>query len=146
MRRPPHPKDFKGAPGEWQHWNELWKRHAFADDPSTGWEPGPGEPEYDRDITKDTCRACSRQRGEVEVEYELNGRRFTVSEVPDPCLGILPGVGQACCGHGRHGRGVYITGPGFGELLGPSAAVKMRELGGNPPPAAFYLDPIDGST
>jgi hypothetical protein len=111
---------------------------------ATGWEPDPGEPEYDRDITKDRCRACGRLRGEVEVEYEFAGKRVTFNEVPDPCLGMLPGVGQACCGHGRYGDSVYILGRGFGELKGPAAARKMRELGGDPPPQAFYLDPIGG--
>jgi hypothetical protein len=125
---------------EWQFADELMRRQR--DDESVGWEPGPGEPEYDRDITKDRCRACGRPRGSVEVEYELDGRQVTGTEVPDPCLGMLPGVLFACCGHGRHGNSVYISGPGVRGLTGPAAALKMRELGGDPPPAAFLLDPL----
>lgn len=56
---------------------------------------------------------------------------------------MLPAVVYACCGHGRCGDSVRISGYGFG-LRGPAAARKMRELGGNPPAAAFYLDPING--
>lgn len=33
------------------------------------------------------CRSC--------------GLEFEPGEEPDPCLGTLPGVLEACCGHGR---------------------------------------------
>jgi hypothetical protein len=134
VKPPPHPAKFKGKPAEWLFWSELAYRHEMR---STGWEPDPGEPEYDRDIAKDTCCACGRRRGSVEVEGELGGQSVTVTEFPDPCLGMLPGVGYACCGHGRSGRAVYVN-----SLHGPAAAQKMRELGGDPPPQAFHLDPI----
>jgi len=33
------------------------------------------------------------------------GKLFTLGEGEvDPCLGILPGVDNACCGHGTHSR------------------------------------------
>lgn len=57
------------------------------------------------------CKQCRR-------ELSLRG------ETPDPCLGMLPGVKYACCGHGDEGyisfdNGVIIRGqfsieaPGF---------------------------------
>ena len=133
-RPPPHPAKFKGKPDESLFWSELAYRHEMR---STGWEPDPDEPEYDWDITKDRCRACGRLRGSFEGEWDYAGKRFMVTECPDPCLGMLPGVGGACCGHGRSGSSVYLN-----NLRWPAAARKMRELGGDPPPQGFYLDPV----
>jgi hypothetical protein len=105
-----------------------------ARDGDGGWtysdEPDP-DGWADRDFTKDRCRACGRERGSVETEHG--------PEFPDPCLGLLPGVGYACCGHGRTGEAVYVN-----SLTGPAAARRMRELGGDPPAAAFRLDPATG--
>lgn len=43
----------------------------------------------------ETCRAC--------------GQQYEPGEEPDPCLGLLPGVFEACCGHGkRHKSYVYF--------------------------------------
>ena len=66
------------------------------------------------------------------------------SEVPDPCLGWLPFTGYACCGHGLRGRAYIVS--DLGHWGGPAAAWKLRELGGNPPAAAFLLDPVLGAT
>ena len=30
------------------------------------------------------------------------GKSYRPGEEPDPCLGELPGVREACCGHGEH--------------------------------------------
>ena len=54
----------------------------------------------------------------------------------DPCIANIPDVLAACCGHGQSGTDVYVYG-GFGYLDGPGAALKMKELGGRPPAAAF---------
>jgi hypothetical protein len=94
----------------------------------TGWlYAGDGADVYDpdRDITADMCLACGG---------------FRTEDLHDPCIANLPGVYFACCGHGRSGRWVNVN-----DLHGPVAARRMRELGGNPPPQAFVLDPIDGA-
>jgi hypothetical protein len=51
------------------------------------------------------CYADTGQR--AGVGYEVRpckkcGKRFQRSNAgePDPCLGVLPGVDNACCGHG----------------------------------------------
>ena len=95
----------------------------------TGWLHADEDEFGDRDITKDRCRVCGDLR---------------TPELHDPCIARLPGVMQACCGHGRAGR-AYIVGIPFGRLCGPAAARKMKELGGRPPQEAFLLDPIDGA-
>lgn len=41
------------------------------------------------------CSHCGRGRF-PKVEGDLTGR-----ESPDPCIGILPLVSEACCGHGK---------------------------------------------
>jgi len=53
-----------------------------------------------------TCRTCKRQVTDehaVEVVYPWG----TEIEYADPCLGCLPGVAFACCGHGD--REMYIA-------------------------------------
>jgi len=153
MIPPPHPAKFKGTPDEWMFWKELYERELLR---PTGWlYCGDGSDEYDpdRDLATDMCLACGRFR-ECAAEYEWGGREY-----PDPCLGLLPGVVQACCGHGRNGCFVIGFEPAEAfdlqtqelrkelvastfALTGPAAARKMRELGGNPPPRAFSLPPI----
>jgi len=46
--------------------------------------------------TKDSgpCQSCG-----LSVDPELND--IPLGGAPDPCLGILEGCFQACCGHGR---------------------------------------------
>lgn len=58
--------------GRGVHWNESTERWVFTDN---------GKPVGDR-----TCK----ERG-----------AFVSSIKPDPCLGKLPGVKHACCGHGK---------------------------------------------
>jgi hypothetical protein len=129
---------------EWQLICEIEERDEIAyERGEVGWLPStePDPEGLGRDVTKDRCNCCGRLRGSVEVEVDLPSGCVTVTEIPDPCLGWLPGlVGYACCGHGLRGRSVYI-----GALSGPAAARKMRELGGNPPAAAFLLDPVFGA-
>jgi hypothetical protein len=121
---------------EWWFLAELEQREEAR---ATGWDYGPVD---DQDITKHRCRCCGHLRREVEVEVEFDGDRRVITECPDPCLGMLPGVMFACCGHGRTGR-AYVVGT-MSAAYGPAAAGLMRSLGGNPPPAAFQLDPVLG--
>lgn len=44
--------------------------------------------EYRMFLAKQVCRVCKQRR---------------TSQGHDPCLGHLPGVDFACCGHGREG-------------------------------------------
>jgi hypothetical protein len=124
--------------------HEIWRRERERTD--AGWLPS-NEPDpkgrSERDIAKDRCLACGRLRGEgLRPDPVFGGERLD-----DPCIADLPGVGLACCGHGRHGRLDYVVGPGVpGELRGPAAARRMRELGGSPPARAFLLASIaDGA-
>jgi hypothetical protein len=108
----------------------------------TGWEPGPDEAGWPGDDTKDRCRACGRLRGSVEADYEVDGKRVTITESPDPCLGMLPGVNLACCAPRPPRRlGVHRRPRLQPERSG--GCRKMRALGGDPPPQAFHLDPND---
>jgi hypothetical protein len=58
------------------------------------------------------------------------------TEAPDPCLGWLPGVKFACCGHGSS-RMCYVM-TEDGTVRGEEAREKLRELGGTP--AEFSRD------
>ena len=42
---------------------------------------------------KDNCKKCGGIKGGYDPQ--------TGEELPDPCLGKLPGVISACCGHGQ---------------------------------------------
>lgn len=42
------------------------------------------------DIRVEECRKCHRD--------------YAPSREPDPCLGMLPGVVEACCGHGNDAK------------------------------------------
>jgi len=89
---------FRGHPTVWDEAAERWR---YAD---TG--------EFaDFDAGVRPCKNC--------------GLTFQGSNVgdPDPCLGNLPGVDNACCGHGvrensyvRFTNGVVLTGFVVGEL------------------------------
>jgi len=35
------------------------------------------------------------------VDCKKCGRAYAPSAEPDPCIGMLPGVVEACCGHGN---------------------------------------------
>lgn len=43
-----------------------------------------------------TCDAC--------------GANYRAAVDPDPCLGYLPGVAHACCGHGDYGNAYVVIG------------------------------------
>jgi len=64
---------FRGHPLVWINGNWVYEDNG-AEIPSNGGEIRP-------------CKKC--------------GAFFLLDEV-DPCLGILPGVDNACCGHGIH--------------------------------------------
>jgi hypothetical protein len=82
----------------------------------------------------DRCRACGTLRKEgLVIDTRFGGAE---ERLDDPCIRDLPGVGYACCGHGHSGRPVYVN-----RVSGPAAAERMRELGGNPPAAAFEDPP-----
>ena len=122
-------------PAEPLRWADEWRR-MFA---TSGWCPSElPDPNgwSERDIAMDRCRACGKLRGEGRVVARFLDTDEDEERLDDPCIRDLPGVFAACCGHGRSGRAVY--GAGF---TGPAAAERMRELGGNPPPAAFLPDP-----
>jgi len=75
--------------------------------------------------TERTCEECRKT--------------YTPGAGPDPCLGELPGVKYACCGHGGHGwsdayimfeNGVTIYGPdgtGFEVQINEIAAEAWAE-------------------
>ena len=62
---------------------------------------------------------------------------------PDPCLGLLPGVISACCGHGcNRPYGPYLwTDDGVG-YAGLEAIEMMRILGGTPPDGDYLSCPV----
>lgn len=77
------------------------------------------------------CEACQAPR---------------VRHSPDPCLGLLPGVSFACCGHGYRGPCyLVLAGPGDAydptrRLCGTEAREWMLNHGGQPAP--FHLTRI----
>lgn len=62
------------------------------------------------------------------------------TDAPDPCLGMLPGVAFACCGHGNERKCYVVEEPVTGFVgwddcpRGQAAWERMRELGGDPAP------------
>lgn len=44
----------------------------------------------------------------VKVKCPSCLKEFEPGEEPDPCLGKLPGVVEACCGHGRPDKGYVM--------------------------------------
>jgi hypothetical protein len=60
--------------------------------------------------------------------------RPTEPHMPDPCLGYLPNVRFACCGHGSRAEAYVMVADGSTySVRGDEAIELMRELGGNPP-------------
>lgn len=57
--------------------------------------------------------------------------RYTNYHQPDPCLGWLPGVKNACCGHGSFHA--YVQFENGDVHRGEEAKRIMRTLGGYPP-------------
>ena len=63
----------------------------------------------------------------------------------DPCLGRLPGVLSACCGHGTNTPYPPYLWLDDGTKFSQAAAIAMmRELGGNPPPGDYPSMPVPG--
>jgi hypothetical protein len=54
--------------------------------------------------------------------FKCRRRLDEMGRSPDPCLGLLPGVSQACCGHGRDSQAYVVIG---GE---PNESCFEREL------------------
>lgn len=53
---------------------------------------------------------------------------------PDPCLGLLPGVISACCGHGVNRPYRPYVWREDGRAYAVAEAIEvMRQLGGDPP-------------
>lgn len=57
--------------------------------------------------------------------------------IPDPCLGMLPGVINACCGHGNR-RTCYVMFANGPTIRYDDARAKQIAMGGNP--AEFTRD------
>ena len=79
-------------------------------------------------MTRRISRVCKACRAPAAPEYG----------VPDPCLGTLPNVQNACCGHGSRGSCYVVVikrdKTGTYLLRGDRARAKMIKLNGNPPP------------
>lgn len=67
--------------------------------------------------TGDCVRAVDRPCGVCGQERTLEGH--------DPCLGTLPGVVNACCGHGKEAE-AYIQFDDGSEVRGLDAVRRMR--------------------
>lgn len=57
-------------------------------------------------------------------------RTLYVPGEPDPCLGLLPGVVEACCGHGVTGKAYVMFEDG--TLLRGFRRVEHHQLKANP--------------
>ncbi len=57
---------------------------------------------------------------------------------PDPCLGHLPGVIAACCGHGKRVPSLWTD---VMVYEGREAVEMMFELGGSPPDGPYPVVP-----
>lgn len=89
---------FRGHPTRWDEEDERW-RYEDTGEPTLG---------YGGELRP--CKVCGSEHGLHE---------------PDPCLGQLPGVDNACCGHGdrqrayvRFTNGVVLE--GFEVRSGPA--------------------------
>lgn len=60
--------------------------------------------------------------------------------VPDPCLGTLPGVTWACCGHGYAEQSYVVTEAGA-TLHGEAARSLQVAAGGTPAPFGAVANP-----
>jgi hypothetical protein len=68
---------------------------------------------------KRNCGACGAAR--------------PATEAPDPCLGTLPGIYNACCGHGFR-EYAYLQWPDGTRVGGDAAHQGQIALGGKPWP------------
>jgi len=61
-------------------------------------------PDYSPDGQRIYCPGC-----DCKIDPSSGPLRLTanpsINSAPDPCLGLLPGVVAACCGHGGKERG-----------------------------------------
>lgn len=73
--------------------------------------------QYVRKVAKQ-CIACKAAR--------------PASEAPDPCLGHLPGLRFACCGHGSSSLCYLVRDEDGVRLGGEAAREELLRLGGNP--------------
>ena len=77
-----------------------------------------------------------RTRVALDVSQCAICRAPRPNRAPDPCLGWLPGVLYACCGHG-YIRNAYIVVQDHEDAMsitrGRKAVEMMRRLGGDPP-------------
>ncbi len=65
------------------------------------WE---GKPDVGQWLYKDTREPLPANGGKIRSCMKC-GKYATLGKGEvDPCLGILPGVDNACCGHGIHGE------------------------------------------
>jgi hypothetical protein len=48
------------------------------------------------------CPVCGELGGDIPVLYEV--------AIPDSCLGVIPGVSHACCGHGDVDKAYVVIG------------------------------------
>jgi hypothetical protein len=77
--------------------------------------------------TPNRCLACDRQ----------------ITDGPDPCIGMIPGVAGACCGHGNPGRAYVVWGgmqkQTFREHFNPAAPITKVSLRGSAALTFFNL-------
>lgn len=78
---------YRGNPVTWEDDNQRWV-YTDTGEPTPGWG---GE--------KEPCGLCGQPCGRYE---------WTDDGDIDPCLGYLPGVTNACCGHGNPGEAYVI--------------------------------------
>jgi hypothetical protein len=84
--------------------------------------------QYRRKVAK-SCKACGADR--------------PVSEAPDPCLGTLPGIRFACCGHGQREGQCYLVYEDGRKVYGEDARQEQIAMGGNPAPLQDANAPYD---
>lgn len=75
-------------------------------------------------------RFCDTRAPTASTHYERpcgHCGRHDTAEGHDGCLGTLPGVMNACCGHGQLGE-AYIQYPGGDCVRGPAAIEEQRRL------------------
>jgi hypothetical protein len=77
---------------------------------------------------RETCAYCGQKR---DGSDKWGG--------PDPCLGHLPGVISACCGHGGE-RGPYLW-TETTAYAGREAYALMVAMGGEPPSGDYAIHP-----
>lgn len=73
-------------------------------------------------MTENKCALCGMAENPDHPTFPRGGK-------PDPCLGVLPGVIHACCGHGELWRAyLVIANATPGTIV--SSLKKYKRLGG----------------